>query len=346
MTEVRTLTPDDEEWTRVLNAMPHDFYHLPAYVRAVAIHEGGRALGCLVRHRDARLFIPLIVREISEDIAGGSGWFDARSPYGYGAPLAQGCEGALLGQMFQAAMEHLRSERIVSVFLRLHPLMPLPEEPLSGLGDLVDQGETVYVDLNKPGEELWNELRSDHQQRISQLKTQGFEVCRDDWSLLPDFEQAYEETMSKVAADDFYFFGEDFFNALAPLFGSALHLFAVKDTSDRVACAGLYGSCCGLAQNFLSATYTAHRSDSPARLMQYAVVEWGKQKGDEALHLGGGLGGAKDGIFRYKSGFSPLRAHYKTLRLITDPAKYDRFVSRRLAGDRKTSEGFFPQYRA
>jgi hypothetical protein len=75
-------------------------------------------------------------------------------------------------------------------------------------------------------------------------------------------------------------------------------------------------------------------------------------RGDEFLHLGGGLGASSDdSLFMFKSGFSPVRHRYDTLRVIADEPAYRRLVEDRarqegVAPSHLFSSGYFPAYRA
>src|SRR6516162_8590132 len=75
------LPPDDGRWAAFLREIPHDFYHLPGYVRLAARQEEGRAEAVLVTAADNYFFLPYIVRRL--EASGG----DLVSPYGYPGPL-------------------------------------------------------------------------------------------------------------------------------------------------------------------------------------------------------------------------------------------------------------------
>lgn len=75
---------------------------------------------------------------------------------------------------------------------------------------------------------------------------------------------------------------------------------------------------------------------------------WAKERGNQTLHLGGGLGGREDALFDFKAGFSEGRYPFRTWRVVADEVAYralgDDWASRHGAAS-DGAEGFFPAYR-
>ena len=85
----------------------------------------------------------------------------------------------------------------------------------------------------------------------------------------------------------------------------------------------------------------------PAKLMIRYAACWAKGRGNRYLHLGGGVGGVDDSLFDWKSGFSPLRHSFYTLRAVVNETEFDRLMI--ASGESlwsQTPGGFFPPYRA
>ena len=153
------IATDSLLWNRFLSNVGHDFYHLPQYVNLSARQEGGEPCAFVAEQNDCRFMIPLLIRPIDRAIAGGPNILhDASSPYGYPCPLLYlGTEREdedFLGLAVAALLDGLRERRIVSAFVRLHPLLGPPEGPLRDVGLLVRHGETVSIDLTLPREEI------------------------------------------------------------------------------------------------------------------------------------------------------------------------------------------------
>ena len=73
-----------------------------------------------------------------------------------------------------------------------------------------------------------------------------------------------------------------------------------------------------------------------------AACDWAGGLGARWMHLGGGVGGAEDSLFRFKAGFSPRRHRFETWRWIVDPHAYERRCRHANVG---ADESFFPAYR-
>lgn len=80
------------------------------------------------------------------------------------------------------------------------------------------------------------------------------------------------------------------------------------------------------------------------------VRYWGKERGNKVLHLGGGVGSAKDSLYEFKAGFSKQSHSFITLSLVIDEKQYRYLVNLRAKGLSLLAEdllqsNFFPAYR-
>lgn len=328
------IAPGNPAWTAFLEAVPHDFYHLPGYVRLCADREGGEATAFLAREGGAALLIPLVLRPVP-----GTPWRDATSPYGYPAPLLQGPSGAAGTLLDGFAREGARAG-LVSAFCRLHPLLPFPREALAGRGTLVDHGQTVYLDLTLPREELDRQTRVNHRADARKLLGRGCRAEVDRWEDLPRFVEVYRETMALHGAGGDYLFDDAYFRELRACLGERLHLCMVTGPGGEAAAGGLFTLVDGLMQFHLAGTAPAWRRAGPGKLMLLHMRDQARAWGARILHLGGGVGCAEDSLAFFKQGFSALRATFSTLRLVLLPGPY-----RELSGAVPAAPPFFPAYR-
>jgi ribosomal protein S18 acetylase RimI-like enzyme len=337
--ESTLLDVDAPEWAAALHAGRHDFYHLPAYAALCASQLGGEARALYVTDHARTLLLPLVIR----DVPGGGR--DALSPYGYPGPIGNASDdSAFLRTALVAGLSMLRDAGIVSVFVRLHPLLN-PHPPM-GLGTLVRHGETVSIDLTLRAEQLWAQTRLNHRRDITRALQMGFVARMDDnWGHLEAFKDLYRLTMARRAAAPFYFFDDLYFDGLRDALGESLRLCIVEKDGD-IAAAGLFVETNGIVQYHLSGTADAFRMFQPTKLMMHFVGGWAKNRGNRVLHLGGGVGGADDSLLRFKVGFSPLRHIFATLRMVTDEREYRRLVAAHDPYlDQGERTGFFPSYR-
>jgi hypothetical protein len=329
------LAPSDPAWTAFLDGVPHDFFHLPGYVELCARRDGGEAAAFLAEEGEAALFAPLILRPIA-----GGPWRDACAPYGYPTPLLRGGPPPeLTGAFLRAFARDAAGRDLVSAFFRLHPLLPLPAGPLAAHGTLVDQGETVHLDLTLPAEELDRQTRANHRADARKLLAGGFRVVVDDWDLLGDFSDIYLETMRFRDSDPAYRFDLSYFQELRACLGARLHLCMVLGPGGESAAGGLFTKVDGLMQFHLAGTAPAFRRSGPAKLMLLHMRDRARATGARRLHLGGGVGCAEDSLAFFKQGFSRLRSRFLTYRMVLLPEVYDALAADLAPGT------FFPAYR-
>jgi hypothetical protein len=337
---VSLLDPHAAAWAAFLGEARHDFYHLPAYVNVSARQDGGQPAALLVEDSDRAMLLPLVLRSIEGSLR------DATSPYGYPGPITSGIwDPGFVSASLHAGISHLASERIVSLFIRLHPV--LNPAPPQGVGTVVHIGETVCVDLTMSRDDLWSQTRRNHRQQIRQALDAGFEARVDDGTeAFSTFVKLYRATMTSVGADPYYFFDDEYFAGLRSALGERVHIALVYREND-VGAAGMFVETDGIVQMHLTGHDERFARYQPMKLLFHHVREWCQARGDEVLHLGGGRGGAEDSLFHFKAGFSPQRRSFDSLRVIVLEDEYRALVERR--GQAAHQEGAlapFPLYRS
>jgi lipid II:glycine glycyltransferase (peptidoglycan interpeptide bridge formation enzyme) len=167
---------------------------------------------------------------------------------------------------------------------------------------------------------------------------------------LPEFIALYHETMRRVNAEQSYFFDGAYFNDLAKSLGPLLKLFVVKTADSHVISGGLFALCDGIVQYHLGGTRNAALKLSPMALIFETVRHWAKENGAHTFHLGGGVGGKTDSLFKFKAHFSQRRNKFLTWRWIVAPDAYRELALQKNLwnserGLRANSVSFFPIYR-
>lgn len=338
--DVKVITPSDPYWQRALARIRHDIYHLPDYV---ALSSGAKteALAFFGEGPNGQVVWPFIKRPLPTDL-GVRQRFDAASPYGYPSPVAtDGLTDAVWARFFNGVSDAAKEQGLVSGFFRMHPLLDPPEPALDGVGRLVQHGETVaWYAAEK--EDPSAEIQKGYAYDIRRLQRDGFVSSFDDWHLLPEFSSAYTATMERVGADASYFFGLEYFEQLREALQERLHLVTTFGPDGKLAVAGLFSVCSGIAQYLFSGSTDTYARAGATKLLLYDFFDWSLQQDIQHVHLGGGLEGKKDSLFAFKSRFAGGRRPYRTLRVI-----FDREVYRTLTGEEDVAgDGFFPPYRA
>ena len=338
------IDPSDSRWNEALGAAAeHDVYDLAEYAAVCGKYEGAAPIAFYASEGAQFCLIPLLQRPLPPSFGAPAAWSDATSPYGYSSALFVG-DGEWPLRAVQAFVGTCAERDIISVFVRLHPLLSVPTAALDAAGIRVRHGNTVHMDLTLPEQALRDQQRSGHRYEIRRLHLDDFKVVVDDWSLYDRFVQLYWEAMRDLNADPYYLFPAGYFGDLRRSLGPRLHLLSVLAPDRSVAAAGLFTETQGIVQYHLSCTAEEHRRRAPSKLMLDYAITWAKSAGNHVLHLGGGAGSQADGLFRFKTGFSKTHAPFHTWRVICDPKRYSELIEAAGAFD-VPPEGFFPAYR-
>jgi hypothetical protein len=347
------LSPTDSGWADSLRKLPHDVYHFPQYASLCAGIDGGTARAFLACEGGCRFFLPLIVRDVPTHLSGGERISDVTGPYGYAGPLvscdpgvADSVRDGFLHRALGRLVEALRRERYVSAFIRLHPLFPIETRALNDFGTVVQSGETVAIDLTLSEECLWRQIRSNHRRDVTRTMAGGAVAAPDaTWLSLPAFIDAYRETMIRVGASSYYQFPDRYFTELREALRGRVHLWTVA-TGGEVMAGALFTEWDGIVQYHLGGTRDQFLPHQPLKLLFHSAIQWFKTRGHRWLHLGGGVGSARDSLFHFKLGFSPCIFPFHTWRLLLDTTAYHELLTRaRRQGTGTQPLQFFPEYR-
>jgi len=342
----------DQKWTDFLSLCPHDFYHLPGYLEMSAEYEGGEPFAFYGQIEDVEILIPLLKRPIPTNLYSiAEPLYDVISPYGYPSPLlifsSEGKNNSLvINQLMTTFIDMCRVDHIISAFIRLHPILRIPLLSLEEYGVVLLQGTTIAVDLQLPIEEL--QIRKGHRQDIQSLRKNGYTIRYNQWDVdYPQFIQLYYETMTRISASSYYFFPVAYFYTLKEVLGDHLEMAVVINENGEVVGGSLFTLYGDVVQYHLSGTTNNHTRVPSIKLILYEMILRAKQKGYKILHLGGGLGGRKDSLYSFKSGFSKWELDFYTYRIITDPLQYSYLCDAhsQLKQTNSSDDSFFPKYR-
>lgn len=337
----RLLDPTSPQWPDMLRRVRHDVYHLPDY----AVIEAARTPGAVARafaYCESGRFalLPLVLRPtpLSPHRT------DAASPYGYGGPVTNTPnDDEFTRRMLASLRAVLLEARVVTLFVRFHPLLVGPRGPYSEWGTVLQHGETVSIDLSQSLDRMWSETRRGHRNQINRARRSGLQVIFDDWSQLDAWVLAYRENMRAMGASRRYLFKDDYFVALRKRLRDNVHLTTAVGPDGSFVSGMILFERCAIVQAHLAATWWEHPLGTHAgKLLDDETRRWAKDQGASVYHLGGGFGGEQDSLFDYKAGFSDRRHPFATWRLVVDPSAYEDLLTRTGASG---CSRFFPAYR-
>lgn len=337
MAEAGLIGPDDERWTQALARVDHDVYHLPEYVRLDAGRSGGTPVAFHYTDGDRIVLLPLVLRPIPD-----TDQLDATSPYGYPGPVSNAPpdDEAFWSSACRALTEVLCARGVVTAFIRLHPLLTAPLPALSGVGTVVHHGQTVALDLTLTPEQMWSQTGRTHRNQINKSRRADVSIVVDDWDRLESWIGTYHANMRRVGATGFYFFEPGYFHGLRAALGPRLHL-AVALADDEVLGGNLFFEHGGIMHTHLQSTRDGDIRYAD-KLLYDEIRRWGRDRGNRVFHIGGGLGGESDSLFRFKASFGAGRHDFHTWRVVADPAAFEKLVG---ASSPDLMTGRFPPYR-
>lgn len=383
MSSSRWIT-DRAEWQAKIDEIGgYDFYNLPEFIFQEADLLGGRpvafyyeswgidhdpygrmsngfggkeesASGDLVdretkeKTQGKKALISLILR----DIPGQEGkWQDALSPYGYPGVLTT--DDRILDEVLSAFHEFAAREKLVSTFLRLHPihnqcLVPERTHLRQSL-----RGKTYSIYLSEGIEAIRANYSSNHRRNLKKLRKQGYTAVFDAWEHLPAWQEIYVQTMDRLGATEYYKFDLAYFEHLRNHLNC--RLLTVHNPAGEVACGGIFTYYADVIQYHLGGTAESELSAAPSKLMfdtaiadavgksaggnEHEEYEDAIHGGYKWLHLGGGVGSKDDNLARFKKGFGNREHWFRTIEMIHNRDVYDSL------SQGKEDTGFFPLYR-
>jgi hypothetical protein len=356
--QITVLGRDASSWDVQLQDVARDVYHLGGYHRLERRRGNGEPQLAVVEDGRARLVWPYLLRSI--EIGGvATGFTDITSAYGYVGPLALG---PVDDDFLSAAWDQLRQwwvlRGVVSVFVRFHPILNNRELGIAwrspaawseGPDDgVTDVGETVSIDCTLPDEQVTSVYAKPLRQHLANAARIGYVTDEDlEWRDLDEFVRVYTESMDRNGAGSFYRFTAEDFAFLRDELPDRLHLLLTRRGEEIVA-GGLFTESSGIVQAHLMGTATAHLSTSPGKALLDGAQRWARSRGYPVLHLGGGRGGRRDSLFRFKREFSRRRHVFSTGRWVLNAAAYKdlcRTCDTR-QGPATDAGNYFPAYRA
>lgn len=328
------------KWTSLVNkSNSYDFYHTWQYH---SMEASGEAFLFVYEFPNNFIALPLIKRKIENSI-----YFDCTSVYGYPGPVSSLPYNSIAREeivSFKAALtDYFQSSDIVSVFSRLHPLMN-QELILSEFEGILDNGQTVCIDLALDIELIRANYGHGTSSSIQKLKKKGYTVREaKSVSEIESFVDIYHSNMERVNALPYYFFKEEYFLELLNTTDFSCKLFLVY-LDDIITSGSIITLTSNIMQYHLSGTHNDFYKDAPVKLLIDEVALFGQQNGMRYFHLGGGIGGANDSLFKFKAGFSDLYLNFSTWRFIANKPVYDELVLE--ISKQHTLTDTFPLYRS
>lgn len=333
-----------EQWDAIVRSFKeYDIYWLSGYVKAFQIHGEGDPLLFFYEDNGIRGINVVMKRDVAKDekfkgmIEEGR-YFDFATPYGYGGWIIEGEE---IEGLFNAYESWLEKNEIISEFVRFHPMIK-NHDACRSFYEVIQLGEVVHMELSSP-ELIWENIISKNRNMIRKAVKNDVVIYNGRFpEIYEKFRVIYNGTMDRDDAEEYYYFGSDFYKSvLEDLPQNAQVFWAEKD--GQVIAASIMIGANGYLDYHLSGSLREFSSLAPTNLLLYKAALWGCANGYRTLYLGGGVGSGEDSLYKFKRAFYKGNLnHFFIGKKIYNQQKYDELFGMRSEIE---NPGYFPKYR-
>lgn len=333
-----------EQWDAIVRSFKeYDIYWLSGYVKAFQIHGDGDPLLFFYEDNGIRGINVVMKRDVAKDekfkgmIEEGR-YFDFATPYGYGGWIIEGEE---IEGLFNAYESWLEKNEIISEFVRFHPMIK-NHDACRSFYEVIQLGEVVHMELSSP-ELIWENIISKNRNMIRKAVKNDVVIYNGRFpEIYEKFRVIYNGTMDRDDAEEYYYFGSDFYKSvLEDLPQNAQVFWAEKD--GQVIAASIMIGANGYLDYHLSGSLREFSSLAPTNLLLYKAALWGCANGYRTLYLGGGVGSGEDSLYKFKRAFYKGNLnHFFIGKKIYNQQKYDELFGMRSEIE---NPGYFPKYR-
>lgn len=340
-------------WDKAVKSFnEYDVYYLSDYVKAFELHGDGSARLFYYKDDDIQAINVAMKRDIANDskfkkLIPPNEYFDLATPYGYGGFLI---EGDITEQSLKRLENQYRSmceqEKIISEFVRFHPVLN-NKVYLSNMFEICELGKSVTIDLSDK-DVIWSNFKGYNKNRVRKAKKSGVKIYWGrDPKLYKRFKEIYNKTMDRDQARSYYYFEDDFYESLLEdLKYNAMMFYAVYE--GKIIAMSIILLCNEQLHYHFSGSLKEYQILAPTNLLLYEVACWGAEYGYKTFHLGSGLGGNEDSLYRFKSVFNLNSNTVFTIgKKIYLPIQYEKLCMLRKEDSTFNVESkFFPLYRS
>lgn len=343
---------NQQKWDKIVRSFKnHDVYYLSGYVKSFHVHgdgtpillyhtndKGGRAI-CVLMIRDVAT-APLFKENIPKEK-----FFDTVTPYGYGGFIFEG--NVDLKELSTEFRKVLQERNVNSVFFRFHPVLDNAKDNVDVV-NVIPLGKTIALDLSSP-DIIWENITSKNRNMIRKAEKSGVEINHSsDPKLFKAFKEIYDGTMREDCAEEYYFFGERFYESIAEDLKGHYEIFYATH-EDKIISIAIMIFANDQMHYHLSGSLREYRSFAPSNLLLYKAALWGQEQGYRTFHLGGGVGSGEDPLYKFKAAFNRNSDNRFAIgKMIVDEEQYNYLVNLRssLDSDFNSKSSYFPLYRS
>lgn len=340
------------EWDSIVRSFDNfEVYYLSEYVKAFEINGDGIPELFYFHDDCSRAICVMMRRDISDDphftsLESGK-YFDLITPYGYGGFFFDRVpDETSVQKLHNELIAKCSVDGYVSAFFRFNPLSDnaaIHHKPI----EVIYLGKTIAIDLATP-EIIWQNITSKNRNMIRKAQKAGVEIKHGKGMMLLDtFKKIYDETMRHDNADEYYFFGKEFYESIDRCLNNNYEIFYAEYEGKIIAMSIMLFAGHNMHYH-LSGSLYEYRNLAPSNLLLYKAALWGNEHGFKTFHLGGGVGSGEDNLYKFKAAFNRnSECQFAIGKLIIDNDKYNKLLSiRNFTTEELSQISFFPTYRA
>ena len=304
---------DKKNWKEYLNRLDHkDVYFTPEYCEIHEENGDGKAQLYLYEEGGNFVLYPYLLRKLNTlphlfEVTQKYGeLYDITTPYGYGGPITNVKEDAglngFLSRFTKSFKDFCQSSNIITEFIRFHPMYQ-NQELYPGI-EKVNLRDTIYVDLTKEYEEIWASYDTKNRNRIRKSKSYNLRIRHRNRKESKELIRLYHSTMERTGAKEYYYFPDTYFQNTFDLLKENVELIEVVTEDEKVVMSVIF--MCGdkyVHYHLLGSDHEYLRLATNNFIVDYAI-QWAKERGFTAMHLGGGYTGNNDSLYKFKKHFN------------------------------------------
>ena len=333
---------DRDAWNAYIKAFDLDVYYEYDYLSLDCESDDTPEL-FIYWNESRTMLYPYMQRQIA-----GTPYFDTVTAYGYGGPVFFGrWTPEQVSEARSIFLASCRSRSIITETVRFHPLLDNAHLGRSWVDICRAVRPTTAVDLRRPLPDVLADIEGRSQRNIRKALRETVAVRKGGPDDLAVFIRLYWETMARRHAEDWYYFGQDYFNSLFLSDRIDAELLVAEWGGEIIAgCVVMYSS--KYAHYHLGASSLAHLSHRPNHLLFREMIVEASRRGKEFLHLGGGASAdPNDSLLVFKKTFTAgQEAMFYLGQSVIDSQAYGTacrdFLSRYSGAE---ESGWFPLYR-
>lgn len=332
------------KWDNLVRSFAeYDVYYLSGYVKAFQVQGDGDPQLYYYDKDGLRGIYVYMKRKTAIE-----GVYDSITPYGYGGFLLEGdISQENLDALWAAYVEEMNDQNVVDNFVRYHPVLA-NSIPMKGCSNIIDLGKTVTLDLTSE-EVIWTNIHSKNRNMIRKAEKNGIVIKHGQgMELMKKFMKIYNATMDKDHAEEYYYFKLSFYESIHEDLKDNYEMF-YAEYEGKIIAMSIMIFANGRMNYHLSGSDFEYRYLAPSNLLLYKAAIWGSEKGMKTFHLGGGVGGGEDNLFKFKVAFNRFSDYkFSIAKHIFNQERYNELVDIRAKKDPSFSHEskFFPLYRS